>query len=92
MINVKISNKIAVDTIMITSLFFWKKEPVATGIALLVLSFTGGLTYGAGFGWGLLLGTTGLMIGLMSGVGFGSGFGVGFGFTGSTGFTGVGSG
>jgi len=66
---------------MMTSLFFWKKVPVAAvGCAELVLSLLFGCTTGAGFGIGL----TGTGTGLGAG---GAGTG-GVGTTGTTGFTG----
>ena len=80
-------NKIAVDTMMITSLFFQKKDQDAsTGTPLLVLSlYFGSGTIGDGFG--RILGEGGVIgfsgqIGLMSGVGLSGLTGGVIGFTG----------
>jgi hypothetical protein len=83
MIKVRIANKIAMDTITITSLFFLKNYPAVavSGRAELVLSLvlSGGGVIGDGFGYGV--GTYGFGgVGLMSGVGVGRG-----GFTGLAG-------
>ncbi len=78
-------NKIAVDTMMITSLFFQKKDQDAsTGTPLLVLSLYFGTT---GDGFGRILGEGGVIgfsgqIGLMSGVGLSGLTGGVIGFTG----------
>jgi len=82
MINVKMINNRAVDTIMITNLFLAKKVCL-TATGLIELEFSSGVIGLTGNGYGL--GTTGIIIGFegvtgMSGVGGGSG-----GFTGTTG-------
>ena len=78
-------NKIAVETMMITSLFFQKKEPAtAAGWALLVLSLLFGFTTGAGFGIGVGVGTGTGVGGAGLGIG-GVGVGVGGGEGGVTG-------
>ena len=78
MIKVKMINKIAVETIMITSLFLAKNDcSLSTGF---YVSGLVGLTTGAGFGYGFTGGSTGLDgVGLISGVGGGSGAGLGAG-------------
>ena len=80
MIKVKMINKIAVETIMITSLFLAKNDCSFSIGLIVLLSGLVGVTIGAGFGYGLIGGSTGLEgVGLIFGVGGGSGAGLGAG-------------